>query len=491
MPIATGQITIIDFNDARPITVALTANRGLQQVYSQDSVTLFEPSWFSPPNVIMPIISIGGLTQNEAWSNITNRAFSLTSGGAALTTGSTSAAFVNDSDGQLDTPFTVTLNSGSTSPPQISIAGNLKASAAAFTLYFTADFNDPTTGLTTSISSFLTLNSVRTGTNAVFINIRGQVAFSESFTETQNVLAVAADLIRAGTIVASNTLTYRWFQSFGATKINTALADVNTKYGFKDTATGTAPTGILAELGVNIPVTTAGNALNTMVLGETAVVDIGVYRVEITDDEANVYSAYFTIWDISDPYDLTILSSAGDKLPNGVGSTQLTPLLHYGSTEVTPLTGWTFVWYFFNRTGYRGGFVDVDKISASGGAPISEHTTGATATITYTGTSYAFTVGMLLKAVRPNGIESFYEVGSSTTNVVTLRAPTTNTWLSTNFPAPTGSEFEGGRLFGCTGTGSGAPASNGTRTTSAGTAFTVTGDDIDVKARILAEAFHP
>jgi hypothetical protein len=371
------------------------------------------------------------------------------------------------------------------------VTGNLKDSVANFSVFFDADFTDPTTGLVTHITSQITLSTVKTGTNAVFITIRGQTNIEEATGATKNNIAVAADLVRSSGVDTTG-LTYKWFEAGGSTQITTSLSGYGAKYGLKTTSSGTSPTGAAGELNVNVPLAGAGNAFNTLVINETAVIDIGIYKVEITDSDSKTYAQYFTIYDISDPYDCQIQSSTGDKLQNGQGSTTLTPRVYNGSSEVTDLTGWSFTYYLYDKNGKRAGFVDTSKISTAGGAPITANTTGSSAQFTYSGTNYAFTAGMLIKCVKPSGDASYFEVASAGANTVTIRAPSTTTWLSfTDFPAPSAStDFVGGKLFGCTGTGT--LASNGLRTvTTTPWQITVTGDEIDVKGRILVEATRP
>jgi hypothetical protein len=491
MPIvSTGQITIVDTNDARTITAALTASGGTQQVYTKDESTVgYTPSWFSSPLTLTPQISIGGFTSAQAWGALTNKQFALTAGGAALVSGTTSTSFVNNSDVQLSTPFTVShAANGASTASTFTITGNLKDSVGSFTLFFDADFTDPATALVTHITCQITLNTVKTGTNAVFIAIRGQTNIEEATGQTKNNIAVAADLVRSGGVDTTN-LTYKWYEAGGSTQITTSLPNVATKYGLSTTTAGTSPA--TTTLNSNIP-TAAGNAFNTLTINETAVSDIGVYKVEITDNDAKTYTAYFTIYDISDPYDTKVISSTGDKLQNGQGSTTLTPEVYYGASRVTDLTGWSFTYTLYDKNGKRAGFVDTAKISTAGGANITAHTTGASAQFTYSGTSYAFTAGMLIKCVKPNGDAFFYEVASAGTNTVTIRAPSTTTWLNfTDFPAPSAiTDFVGGKLFGCTGTGT--LATNGLRTvTTTPWQITVTGDEIDVKGRILVESNRP
>ncbi len=488
--VSTGQITIIDTNDARSITMAVTSDMGVLQTYSKDNDTVtYVPSWFtanaSTGLTINVALAVGGLTTGQSWAAMSNKTFSLTAGGAALTTASTSTSFVNDADGALSTPFTVThAVVGSATPSTLKIKGNLKDTVAFFTLFFDADYTDANTGLVTNVMAQITLNTLKTGSNAVYILTRGNSSIEAATGTVKSVTAIAADLMRTSGI-DTTSLTYRWYDTNGATQISTSTASVATKYGMKTTSG--SPTAAVGELNVNIPVAGAGNGHNTLVISENAVTDLAIFRVDITDaTESKTYSQYFTVYDVSDPYDLRLTSSSGDKLQNGIGSTTITPDVFYGAIRVSPLTGWSFTYYFYDKTGKRGAFVDTAKISVAGGAPVTANTTGASATVTYTGTSFAFAAGDVVKVVKPNGDALFYEVASSTTNIVTIRTPSTNTWLNyTNFPAPSAiTDFVGGKLFGCT--------AQGVRTVSTTPwAITVTGDEIDVKGNIVAEANRP
>jgi hypothetical protein len=470
--VSTGQITIIDTNDARPITAYLTSNPGTQQVYSKDNDTVsFTPSWMTANGntgiQITAKVYVGGVGgASDETANLSNRKFCLTAGGAAIVNYSvgppvvnatTSTSFVNDAGTVVTTPFTVTHDSAGSN---IKIKGNLLDSVASCVLFFEGDYTDPATSLVSHVIVQITLNTVKTGTNAIYILTRGNNTI-EGQVAGKEVTAIGADLVRSSGVDTSN-LSYKWYASGGATQISTSLSGYATKYGLKTTAAGTSPAALGSELGVNIPAVGAGNVYNTLVISEDAVTDIGIYRCDITDSaDAKTYSSFFTVYDISDPYDLRLYSNSGDKLQNGNGSTTITPSVYYGAKLVANLTGWSFTWVFYDKDGKRAAFVDTAKISTTGGASISAaNGTGASATIPYGGTSYAFVAGDIVKAVKSNGIAFYYEVASSTTNVVTIRTPVTNTWLNfTNYPAPSAaSDFTGGALYGCT--------TGGTRTTS-------------------------
>lgn len=485
--VSTGQITIVDTNDARPITAYLTSNPGTQQVFSKDESTVsFTPSWMTANGStgiqITPKVYVGAVGgSSEVTNSLTNRKFCLTVGGTALAAGTTSSDFVNDSNAAVANPFTVLTDANNT---YLRIKGNLKDTVASYPVHFEADYTDPATGLVSHIVCSITLNTVKTGTNAVYINTRGSKSIEQSTGSVKNLIAISADLVRSSGIDTSN-LSYKWYVNNAGTQVSTALSGYGTKYGLKTVVAPTAPTAISSDLNTNIPAAGAGNAHNTLVISEAAVVDQDVIRVDITDGDAKTYSEYFTVYDVSDPYELKLVSSSGDKLQNGAGSTNISPVVYYGATQVSSLTGWTFDWYFYDKNGKRAAFIDTTKISTAGGANITANGTGTSATFTYSGTSYAFAAGDIVKCVKPNGDAFYFEVASSTTNVVTMRTPTTNTWLSlTNFPAPSATtDFVGGQLFGCVG--------GGKRTTAGNASITVTGDEIDVKGNIAAEANRP
>lgn len=484
--VSTGQITIVDTNDARPITAWMTANPGTQQVFTKDESTVnFTPSWYSANTntgiQLSPQVYVGTTSSSTNVTNLlTNRKFTLAVGGAALTNASSETNFVDDSNTAVSTPYTIVADGSNT---YLRIRGNLKDTTGAYTYFFEGDYTDPATGLVSHVVCQITLNTVKTGTNAVYINKRGNDTI-EVGASTTTYGCITADLVRSAGIDTTG-LTYKWYEATSGTQISTSLSGYATKYGFKTTAAGANPVGGSGDLGVNVPAVGAGNIYNTMTIAPAAVTDMMTYRVDITDADAKTYSQYFTVYDVSDPYQLSIISSTGDKLQNGQGSTVLTPVVYYGAVKVPSLTGWTFTWYFYDKNGKRAAFVDTTKISTAGGATISAQTGTTAAVFTYGGPSYAFVAGDIIKVVKTNGDAYYYEVASSTTNQVTIRVPaTTNTWLSaTDFPAPAVGDFNGGKIFGCT--------SGGTRSTAAGATITVTGDEIDVKGNITAEANRP
>jgi len=260
--VSTGQFTIIDQNDARPISALLSSSASNQQIYTKqdDTAGTFTPSWFTTNLVLTPTIAIGGLTASQAWARITSRSFSLTEGGTALTAASAnpSNAFVDNSDVVLASGavFGVTnITDGATSAPTLVIKGNVKSSAGPITVWFKCTYTDIDTQLSNTIECNIILSSIATGTNATFIQLRGVTSIQESDTGTKNAAAIAADLYRGGNIDTTG-LTYKWYDSAG-TQISTSTPSYTTLYAASTSVAPAVPTAV-ATNGANIPTSGAG-----------------------------------------------------------------------------------------------------------------------------------------------------------------------------------------------------------------------------------------
>lgn len=456
MPIvSTGQITIVDNNDARPITAFIAASSAVQQVYSKDeSAITFLPDWSASPVTLTAKVYVGATNAAlEVSAQLTSRKWSTSFDGASLGSGVT---YVRNTNLTPESPNEV--------------------------LFFQGDYEDPATGLVSRVNAQITISLVKTGTNAVFLVVEGQNVIEQATGQTKNVARLSANLYRASGIDNSG-VTYRWFETpfAAANQLDGNFPSITSKYGFLTGAQVLASAaGAVGQ--INGAAITTSNMPNDgwtdskgILIHESAVNDIGLYKCEAKDSDGTIYQAFFTIYDVSDPYEVVIQSTAGDKLQNGVGSTTLTPKVYYGADEVTVLTGWVFTWNFYDRSGNRAAFVNPTK--TAGARTISAHTTGATATVTYSGSAFTSVVaGEIVKLVDVAGSASFYEAASNSGSVLTLRAATTNTWL--NYPAITASQFIGGKLFRCDGSLTGA-------------SVVITGDDIDVKGRITCEANRP
>lgn len=478
MPIvSTGQLTIVDQNDAKPITALVSASRALQQAYSKDNgVELYTPNWTTSTVVLTANVFVGGV-------NVAND--------PACTGHTWSTSFNGTSVGSA---VSYTHNT------------NITPAVGAITYYYRCVYTDPITSVQTRIDAQVTLSVVQTGTNAVFIQISGQDVIKKAEGTTKNVAVMKAALVRSSGYDADN-LQYRWYSvstAGVATKLHSAVTGV-ANYGIKSTASASAPTATSDDLGaakftaagITTPDVGTGAAdwctagspgYNTLVVGEAAITNLQLFKVEVRDtaegaeESRPVYTAYFTISDVSDPYTCEVIADAGDRLLNGTGSTGTTIKVYRGAKEISSYSGWTFDWYLRNKMGSRVGFV----AAASPPTPdlvrnITGNTTGGI-TIDAIATLAA---NDLVKLVSSGGsIVKFAQVAASTGTAVTLVAPTGDNILvgAVGATGLVASEFVGGRLYKAV-----------SKKTTSGTkvGITLTEHDIDGKNTVQVDVTQP
>ena len=465
--ISTGQFTIVDQNDAKPIMSFISASGSVQQAYSKDNAAeIFTPNWASTPLTLTAAVYVGGINVIDG-SSVTNRKWSLTVDGSSIGSAKT---FVRNT--------------------------NFAAADVSQTYFFTCTYTDPTTNIPSRVDAQITLSIVKTGTNAVYVLTSGTDVITQSDTATKNVAAVKAELVRSSGIDTSG-LKYKWYaiSSAGvASHLHSGVADVS-NYGLKSTAAGLAPTATSANLGaatftaagataINAYTTVGSPGFNTLVVSEGAVTNFQLFKVEVVDDADNntlVYTTYFTISDVSDPYSITILSSNGDRLLNGLGSTTLTAKVYSGVQEVASYAGWVFDWYFRDKSGTRVGFVSSSSPPTPDiTATISASTSSTTSVLLNSAVTLA--AGDLVKLVSLDGsIVKFAQVTASTGTTVTFQAATGDNVNVNPVTTVAATEFAGGTLYKAIS----KKSNTGINT------LTITQFDVDSKATITVDANRP
>ena len=482
--ISTGQLTIVDNNDARQITAYVQANPGTQQVYTKDeSSVTFTPNWTTVNGNLglelraMVYASRAG-SPEDITGQLTNRKWTTAPGGTALASG-TAPTTDFEAGGSLTVNHSSTLST-------LLIKANLKVGNPPEIIYFEGDYTDPVTGLVSKVLASITLSQVRTGTNAVYINLRTVDGDTLEPDVGKSTVRVYADLVRAAG-VDDTGVNYRWFQSphTAADQVDGNLANVTANYGAMTTAqVAVNAAGAIGQYN-GAAITTSnmpdGAFIDAkgLIVHANAVVDVGVFKVEVRDADGTIYQTFFTLRDVSDPYEVRLISSAGDKLQNGVGSTDVYPTVYYGAEKRNNTTGMLFRWYFYDRDGNRGGFVDTTRTAVAGGRTITANTT---TTFTFSGSAITFAAGDIIKAVL-SGTAEYFEVASVSGNVVTVRAPSSNPWLKNSFATLTANKYLNGSMFVITST----RTTNGTAGPDTDSKITVSGDDIDAKGVILVE----
>lgn len=522
MPIvSSGQITITDQTDAKTLTGTITPTASpstygpnnsingakVQQTYDgSDSVDI---TWI-PDRTVSTLRLTAKVSVSKAagakdvTAELTNKVWSLD---APASDGEVGGAILSAS---ASAPSGVTLPNVSglgASGTYMEISDNTVVDVVTTPyrdIYFEADYTDPATGLTTHIVLHKGISAVRSGTNAIYVRIDGATTIERADDITKNFTIISANLINKGAVDDSDTK-YKWYEITNgiATQIKKDLPSVNLNYGFMDTATynGNNINGAVGTYTTNggpssggsdgsVSTSNIGAAFadtKAIVIAETAVLGVRLFKVKAEDNGKTSYEATFTIIDKNDPYQVTIESNSGDKLQNGTGSLTLTPVVRKNNKKIdTVAANWSFDWYFYDKNGKRGGFVDeLFKTGTDSGQTITGNGTASGAgayEITYSGTTRTLSGDQIIKCLKPDGNAVYYEVASSSTNKITVRngATNTNTWLTfANFPFPTGiDELKGGKIFRCDGKIT-APT------------ITIDGDDIDMKGNITVDAIQP
>jgi hypothetical protein len=439
---SSGQITIVDQNDAKPILANISASGVLQQSYSKDNaVELFSPNWVSTPLTLTANIYVGGVNV-AAGSSITGKQWSTTFDGADLGTGVTQVR-----------------NTNFTTPSSVS----------SQTYYFRCTYTDPVTLIPSRVDAQISVGCVTVGSNAVYVDVSGVDVIQVATSSTKNVAVIKAQLVRSSGVDTDN-LQYRWYsisQAGVATKLHSAVANV-ANYGIMSTAIGNAPSATSANLGA-ATFTTAGMATagvttvdadwstagspgyNTLVVSENAVSNYQLFKVEVRDSAepndatAPVYVGFFTVYDVSDPVTLQLSSANGDRLLNGTGSSQLTAKVINGVNEIASYTGWSMDWFLRDRYGNRTGFV----MATTPPTPdivrtITANTTGGLTL----GAVATLAAGDLVKMVSVDGaIVKFAQVAATTTTAVVLQAATGDNALCNPVSAIVANEFVNGTMY--------------------------------------------
>lgn len=443
--VATGQITLYDHNDAAPVTAFIAASKGLSQVYTKDEATTsYNPDWASAANVLTAYVYVKGV---NVVGNLANRKWGTTLGGSEL---ATNVSTINKST-------------------------NIDPANPAYSVYFEGDYTDPVTGLVTHVNAMITLNVVKAGSNAVYVQPRGQMVIENAPSGSKNTAEIAADLMRVGGV--DNTgVTYKWFESpyAAANQLDANHALVTGgKITFKTTAGGAASN----------PADGTWADVKSIVIREDAVSDIGLFMVQAKDADNNVYQAYFQVYDVSDPYDVRVNASNGQVFQNGNGSKNLTFEVWYGGTKVSDISAYTFTAKLYDKNGNKSGFIDTARTSAA--KAISANTAGIAGNFTHAALASALVAGDVIRVISADGLSiQSYEVGSgSTTTNTVIRSPLNGF----SAVAPTANQYTGGKLWVYTGTG----ATAGQKTTTGTAAQAITGDDIDGQGVVYVDANNP
>lgn len=323
MSIATGQFTIIDYNDALTLTGFIGSNQPRTQQYNPDNAS-YTPDWASSNLVLTPALFILGNSSDIITNaNVTAIQWFQVSGG-------TESEITNSTDAS-------TYSIATSGAKALTIKKNTLSGLPSKDYVCKITYHDPTTQLNLTYKTSITFSRVVNGggiADAVAWCPQGN-AFKNGSIST---LTAQCDLWR-GSVVDNTLVAYQWYMQDA-----TVVTDQGAGVGWKK-LTDTAGSY-------------TGTTTNVITLYDAAVTNYGVFKCQIkdTDSASNTYNSYFydtvTILDMTDPITLQVLSSGGDVFKNGDGSTTLSVKVWRAGADITSnYTGTQFKWYKYDKNG--------------------------------------------------------------------------------------------------------------------------------------------
>lgn len=271
--VASGQITIVDLNDGKAIQAYTSTSKGETQIYNPDT-KVYTPSYSSSsPQTVTAKVYVSGLAADQAPTAACSGWVWKVNGAAAGTTGN--YTFANN---------------------VLSIKANIATGTKYLNIEWECNYTDPDTGAVTKVLGYKTLALSQSGGAA------GLVVF-----ELPN-----GDTFDKGN--ALTTLTAKASLMRGATQDTTIKSAVWEKL---DISTGTWKPATEAN--------TLAGGVSTITIKADDVLNFQTYRVKFTDQEntSETFTGYVTFMDATDPYIVYVRSTTGDKIVNGIGSTEV------------------------------------------------------------------------------------------------------------------------------------------------------------------------
>lgn len=318
MAIATGQISIIDYNDALTLTGFISSNHPKTQMYNPDNGG-YTPNWASTNLVLTPsLYKLGTTTDIITSTEITSVKWFEAGSSTAIASAGNYAL------------------SGAKSHI-LTIKANLLAGLPGKDWICEVTYRDSTTNLDLLHKMSISFSRVVNGggiADAIAWSPDGNVFKNSSVTS----LKAQCDLWR-GSVIDSTSVTYQWYQ-----QDSSISTDQGGGIGWRK----------LTEA-ANM---TTGVTTNTLTVFANAVSSFATFKciIKDTDSASNTYNQAFidtiSFIDNSDPIQVSVTSTGGDVFKNGVGSTVLTAKLFQAGNEIdTAGTKYTYKWFKYDKDG--------------------------------------------------------------------------------------------------------------------------------------------
>lgn len=306
--IASGQITIVDLNDGKAVQAYTSTSQGETQIYNPDT-KVFTPSYTSSPyQVVTAKVYVTGLTADQAPTSACTGWSWKVNGTAATSTGN----------------YVASANT-------LTIKANIPTSTKYLNIEWECDYTDPDTGAVTHVNGYKTLALSQSGGAAGLVVF--ELPNGDTFDKANGLtsLSVKAKLYR------------------GATQDTTVKSATWEKL---DIGKGTWSA-------VTSETATLASGVSTLTVKATDVLNFQTYRVKFTDTEntTETFTGYITLMDATDPYIVYVRSTTGDKIVNGMGSTEvyaevwLDGNIVESKTTASSAQKFNYTWTKYNKDG--------------------------------------------------------------------------------------------------------------------------------------------
>lgn len=316
MAIATGQISIIDYNDAVTLTGFINSNHPKTQMFNPDNDT-YSPDWSTTNLVLTPsLFKLGDTSDIITSAQVTAVKW--------YEAGSATAIVANAT-------YTLT----GTKNQILTIKSNILKGIPAKDFICEVFYTDASTGLKLTHKMSISFSRTVNGggiTDATAWAPEGNVFKNSAVTSLK-----AEGHLWRGSNVDNTNVTYQWYKQDSG-----VVVDQGGGSGWKK----------LTE----VPRMTTGVTTNTMTVFAAAVASFAAFKLVIKDTDAgsNTHNKTFadtiTFIDNSDPIQVSITSTGGDVFKNGIGSTELKAKLFRGGEEIdTTGSTYTYRWYKYDQ----------------------------------------------------------------------------------------------------------------------------------------------
>ena len=307
MAISRGQITIVDLNDAKSLNLYLSANQPTTQIFNRENSTYVPNYAESPFLVISPELYVSGTSANVI-SNIEGTPK------WTINDDEDMAAFGATADTAY--PYALTIKNNMTTTQQMKVECEVT-------------YVDPVTLVKTKSKSVMTFT--KTENAGQLITAISYAPNGTIFKQGVESLKAHCDLWRGSTIDNTN-VNYKWFK----------LSD-----------------GTWTELNDTKNFGITGYTTNEITIPASAVLNFETFKCEITDTDngsgtrGTKVSDIISFADLTDPYQIELVSPAGDKIVNGQGSITITAEVWQNGEKLADVSKFNFTWKKFDKDGVQ------------------------------------------------------------------------------------------------------------------------------------------